>query len=116
MITTGKGDQTKQWTGFEHGMGIGGWLTNYKRVNCLPPDRRLVLTVGDMEHFLFSVAGRSEIWYATNGEIADYLHAQQLLKVSVDERIFYNPSGMDVWVEKDKKDILRIPARERIRI
>ena len=41
----------KQWTGFEHGMGIGGWLTNYKRFNCLPPERRLVLTVGDMEHF-----------------------------------------------------------------
>ena len=41
----------KQWTGFEHGMGIGGWLTNYKRFNCLPPERRLVLTVGDYEHF-----------------------------------------------------------------
>ncbi len=33
------------------GMGIGGWLTNYKRFNVLPPDRRLVITVGDMEHF-----------------------------------------------------------------
>ncbi len=33
------------------GMGIGGWLTNYKRFNVLPPDRRLKITVGDMEHF-----------------------------------------------------------------
>ena len=33
------------------GMGIGGWLTNYKRFNVLPMDRRLVITVGDMEHF-----------------------------------------------------------------
>ena len=41
----------KQFTGFEHGMGIGGWLTNYKRFNVLPEDRRLCLTVGDMEHF-----------------------------------------------------------------
>ena len=41
----------KQFTGFEHGMGIGGWLTNYKRFNVLPNDRRLCLTVGDMEHF-----------------------------------------------------------------
>ena len=33
------------------GMGIGGWLTNYKRFNVLPLDRRLVITIGDMEHF-----------------------------------------------------------------
>lgn len=41
----------KKFTGFEHGMGIGGWLTNYKRFNVLPMDRRLKLTIGDMEHF-----------------------------------------------------------------
>ena len=39
------------FTGFEHGMGIGGWLTNYKRFNVLPPERRLQLTIGDLEHF-----------------------------------------------------------------
>ncbi len=33
------------------GMGIGGWLTNYKRFNVLPPERRMQITVGDMEHF-----------------------------------------------------------------
>lgn len=41
----------KRFAGFEKGMGIGGWLTNYKRFNVLPQDRRLCLTVGDMEHF-----------------------------------------------------------------
>ena len=41
----------KKFTGFEHGMGIGGWLTNYKRFNVLPEDKRLDITVGDMEHF-----------------------------------------------------------------
>ena len=41
----------KKFTGFEHGMGIGGWLTNYKRFNVLPQDRRLCLTIGNMEHF-----------------------------------------------------------------
>lgn len=41
----------KKFTGFEHGMGIGGWLTNYKRFNVLPNDRRLMITIGDMEHF-----------------------------------------------------------------
>ena len=37
--------------GLQRGMGIGGWLTNYKRFNVLPPDRRMQITVGDMEHF-----------------------------------------------------------------
>ena len=41
----------KKIKGLEHGMGIGGWLTNYKRFNVLPQDRRLQITVGDMEHF-----------------------------------------------------------------
>ena len=41
----------KRFFGFEHGMGIGGWLTNYKRFHVLPPERRMCLTVGDLEHF-----------------------------------------------------------------
>ncbi len=41
----------KRFIGFEHGMGIGGWLTNYKRFIVLPNDRHLCLTIGDMEHF-----------------------------------------------------------------
>ena len=41
----------KKFEGFERGMGIGGWLTNYKRFNVLPMDKRLELTIGDYEHF-----------------------------------------------------------------
>lgn len=33
------------------GMGIGGWLTNYKRFNVLPLEWRLPITIGDLEHF-----------------------------------------------------------------
>ena len=35
------------------GMGIGGWLTNFKRVGLLhmPKEKALELTVGDFEHF-----------------------------------------------------------------
>ena len=36
---------------YKKGMGIGGWLTNYKRFNVLPLDKRLELTIGDYEHF-----------------------------------------------------------------
>lgn len=41
----------KKLNRFSRGMGIGGWLTNYKRFNVLPPERRMAITVGDMEHF-----------------------------------------------------------------
>jgi len=36
---------------FKCGMGIGGWLTNYKRFNVLPEHTRNDITIGDMEHF-----------------------------------------------------------------
>ena len=51
----------KKFTGFEHGMGIGGWLTNYKRFNVLPLDRRLCLTVGDAEFPPAGFAGNVNI-------------------------------------------------------
>ena len=41
----------EQFAGFTHGMGIGGWLTNYKRFNVLPDRWKFPLTVGDFEHF-----------------------------------------------------------------
>ena len=41
----------KKIPGLTRGMGIGGWLTNYKRFNVLRDDWRLVITEGDMEHF-----------------------------------------------------------------
>ena len=40
-----------EFIGFTHGMGIGGWLTNYKRFNVLPQELRKVLSPGDFEHF-----------------------------------------------------------------
>lgn len=40
-----------EWNGHSCGMGIGGWLTNYKRFNLLPEAWRLQFTQGDWEHF-----------------------------------------------------------------
>ncbi len=39
------------WNGYMRGMGLGGWLTNYKRVSVLPPAARLLISPGDLEHF-----------------------------------------------------------------
>lgn len=57
----------KRFTGFEHGMGIGGWLTNYKRFNVLPLDRRHTLTIGDMEHFASYITERDVAYIASLG-------------------------------------------------
>ena len=41
----------KKFTGFEKGIGIGGWLTNYKRFAVIPEEKRFDITIGDEEHF-----------------------------------------------------------------
>lgn len=41
----------KKIPNFSRGMGIGGWLTNYKRFNVLRPEWRMAITQGDIEHF-----------------------------------------------------------------
>lgn len=48
---TPAGSNVSSWPGFSRGMGIGGWLTNYKRFNVLPDKYRLLITEGDLEHF-----------------------------------------------------------------
>ncbi len=41
----------KHFEKLNRGMGIGGWMTNYKRVRFLPADRAFEITIGDREHF-----------------------------------------------------------------
>ena len=57
----------KKIQGLQRGMGIGGWLTNYKRFNVLPHERRLQITVGDMEHFESYITEGDVAYIATLG-------------------------------------------------
>lgn len=57
----------KRFTGFEHGLGIGGWLTNYKRFQVLPEHLRLHITEGDMEHFASYITQRDVNYIASLG-------------------------------------------------
>ena len=69
----------------------------------------------DMMKNILEKLGRNEkIWYATNIDIYNYMTAQSMLQVSADETVFYNPSAIDVWVERDKKDIIMIPAGKTV--
>ncbi len=65
---------------------------------------------GLMTELLEKISGNSKIWYATNYEIYRYIVAQHSLVISADETVFYNPSGTDVWVEKDKETVIKIDA------
>ena len=69
-----------------------------------------------MEELLSKLSRNGQIWYATNIEIYNYMKAQERLVISADETIFYNPSDITVWVEKDRKDIIEIPAGKTITI
>lgn len=51
----------------QKGMGIGGWLTNYKRFNVLPMNRRLELSPGDFEHFDTYITRRDIQYIASLG-------------------------------------------------
>lgn len=57
----------KKFTGFEHGMGMGGWLTNYKRFGVLPENMRLTVTEGDLEHFDSYITERDIAYVASLG-------------------------------------------------
>ena len=57
----------KQIEGLRRGMGIGGWLTNYKRFHVLPPERRLIITAGDMEHFETYITEKDVAYIASLG-------------------------------------------------
>ena len=56
-----------EFTGFMRGMGIGGWLTNYKRFNVLPQKWRLALSPGDFEHFRTYITKRDVDYIAELG-------------------------------------------------
>lgn len=51
---------------------------------------------------------KPDYWYATNGEIYEYVTAQRSLKFSADLTKVYNPSAISVYIKVDdvKKEIL----------
>ena len=52
---------------FQRGMGIGGWLTNYKRFHVIPKEKINVLTVGDEEHFRTYIGEKDVAYIASLG-------------------------------------------------
>ena len=61
------------------------------------------------------LAGRDDIWYATNIEIVDYVNAVKGLRFSANRRMILNGSASDVWISIDEEPI-KIRAGETVHL
>ena len=94
----------KRFIGFERGMGLGGWLTNYKRFHVLPVEKRFDITVGDMEHFAEYITERDVEYIASLGMDHVRLGFDQIVVESSPyeyrEEIFAILDNFVSWCEK----------------
>jgi hypothetical protein len=51
-----------------------------------------------MEKFLRKISGQEDVWYATNGEIYNYVQAYHNLQFSSEGTFVYNPNVLDVYI------------------
>lgn len=52
-----------------------------------------------IEELAKRLSGATDIWFATNGEICEYVRAYRALTFSADGERVYNPSAVPVWIE-----------------
>lgn len=60
------------------------------------------------------VSGKEDVWYATNGEIFDYVTAYDNLQWAADCSYVYNPSALDVYVNYCGNELI-VPAGKTIK-
>jgi hypothetical protein len=51
-----------------------------------------------IEEFAEYIGGREDVWYATNGEIYNYVQAYHNLQFSSEGTFVYNPNVLDVYI------------------
>lgn len=59
-----------------------------------------------LENICKTVGRKENVWYATNGEIIDYISAFKELRCSVNGKIVYNPTNIDIYVVANGKNII----------
>ena len=65
-----------------------------------------------LEDFCQLVSNQDDIWYATNGEIYDYVTAYQSLITSADTNRIYNPTLKEIWFMADSVNYRIAPGEE----
>ena len=68
-----------------------------------------------IEKFAQYVGGREDIWYATNGEIYEYVQAYNSLQYSADGHLVKNPTAVDVYIHYFGKPYV-IPAGKTVEL
>lgn len=63
-----------------------------------------------IERFAEKMGGKSEIWYATNIDIIDYINAYRQLRFSIDGKRIQNPTATEIWLEISGKDYTVAPG------
>ena len=66
-----------------------------------------------IEEFAEYMGNRDDIWYATNIELYDYIWAYHQLRFSTDQTIVHNPTGTDLYFERQGCDFC-VKASETI--
>lgn len=70
-----------------------------------------------LERFLaFCAQARERIWFASCGEIADYVEAFRALRWSADGETAENPTARDLWLSAGAGGVRKIPAGASARI
>ncbi len=67
-----------------------------------------------IENFCKTLAHRPDIWYATNIEIVDYMAACRKLQVSVDGKMFVNPTAIPIYLWIDGKNVVVEPKKDLV--
>lgn len=55
-----------------------------------------------LDDFCQIVSGHEDIWYATNGDLFEYLRAAERLETSIDTSRIYNPTTTPLYIEIDR--------------
>ncbi len=58
-----------------------------------------------IEQFSSIISDKEDIWYATNGQIYDYITAASRLVYSADGAIVYNPTDISIWLKTQNKSV-----------
>lgn len=66
-----------------------------------------------MEQFAETAGGRDDVWYATNGEIYDYMYGVSQLRYFADGNSVYNPTAQDIWLRAGSH-VYEIPGGKQI--
>lgn len=63
-----------------------------------------------LENMCKLISGNEEVWYATNGEIVDYMEAYRRLRRTLDNRCIYNPTDKRIYVWTKTDNVILEPG------